>query len=77
MSKPETHTQCSLTKGALEMVSWIPTEVARVGNLVRLKDTDGVWTEGWRVRKTYATMETAECRDRSQDYKRTREASDV
>lgn len=73
----ETHTQCSLTKGPLEMVSWIPSEVAKVGNLVRLKDTEGIWTEGWQVRKVYATMDSPECRERSQDYKRTRKASDV
>ena len=78
MPKPETHTQCSLrspTGG--EMISWIPTKIAKVGNTVRLKDDEGNWTAGWKVAKTYATMPSPDVNERSRDYTRTREASDI
>jgi uncharacterized protein Veg len=78
MPKPETHTQCSLISPAGgEMVSFIPTKVAQVGNVVSLKDDEGRWTHGWRVGAIYTTMPSADVGERSRDYTRTRKASDI
>ena len=48
------YAQCSLTKelpngGLAKLVSFIPIKWAVVGKRLRLKDSEGVWTEGWVV----------------------------
>jgi len=48
------YSQCELRRevagGCQVMVSWIPTDIATVGKMVRLKDVEyGAWTEGWEV----------------------------
>ena len=77
MSKPETHTQCSLSRNGAELVSWIPSKIAVKGATVRLKEEDGSWSEGWVVRATYAIMPSPDVKERSRDYTRTRETSDI
>jgi hypothetical protein len=74
--------QCNMTKetenGVSNTVSWIPEEYAKVGRILKLKNDDDVWVDGWKVvsassgRRSYE-----ECNERSQDYKRTRKASDI
>jgi hypothetical protein len=60
------------------MMSWIPDEKARVGNIVRLRNNaDEEWSEGWLVvaaydRRPYAYLETTE-----RDWTRQRKVSDV
>ena len=58
-------------------MSWIPSKIALKGKTVRLKEEDGTWTEGWKVTATYAVMDSEEQRERSRDYTRTRDASDI
>jgi hypothetical protein len=40
--------QCSMKRGNVTRVEWIPTEYAKVGKVLRLRD-DGVWVDGWVV----------------------------
>ena len=75
--------QCTLAKdqdGASRItVCWIPEKYAKVGKLIGIKGViSGLWEEGWRVcvvgqtRKHYN-----EVFKRAQDYKNTRDASDI
>lgn len=70
------HTQCRLAQGTTKMVSWIPSDIAKVGNTVSVKDEKG-WDRNWIVEETFSTIDTEVMRERSQDYKKTRKASDV
>lgn len=59
-------------------VSWLPKEFAKAGRYVKLKERDQ-WDDGWKVTEAYPTaMRTQEeIVERSQDYKKTRRASDI
>jgi hypothetical protein len=75
------HTQCKLSKDedgrVVNYTAWIPDDVAVVGRTVKLKEDDGTWSEGWRVDERYTTLPYTVVAERSQDYKRTRKASDI
>jgi hypothetical protein len=57
--------------------AWIPSDIAVVGNTVRLKNDDGTWEEDWIVEDTFNTQDWKTVAERSQDYKKTRKASDI
>jgi hypothetical protein len=68
-------TQCRMQRvkdGAIQ-TAWIPSKFAFAHNIVKL-DEDG---ETWRIQETWNTMPSDKVLERSQDYKRTREASDI
>jgi hypothetical protein len=74
--------QCDLSKlvengGVSVTTSWLPERFAKVGRYVKLKRDDDSWEDGWQVVSTGARMKESILRDRSQDYKRTRQASDI
>jgi hypothetical protein len=71
------HIQCKLRRGNTVQTTWIPSKIAVVGNIVNLKEADGSWDDGWEVLETYTGLEWAVLNERSQDYKRTRKASDI
>ena len=57
---------------------WIPSKLAVVGKIIKIKHAvTGAWSEGWRVANVYSVDTTEAVEDRSQDYKRTRKASDI
>jgi hypothetical protein len=61
-----------------ERVAYIPLVKAVKGKIVDLKDEDGTWSRGWRVADDPGRARTFESVNRhSQDYKKTREASDI
>ena len=65
--------QCTLRKGSTEQTSWIPSKFAIIGKFVKLNGDNG-----WEI--TAVGMENRSSDyvdDRSQDYKRTRKASDI
>lgn len=41
--------QCSLKNGNTKTVSWLPEKYAKEGNYLRLKGSEGKWTNGWLV----------------------------
>ena len=51
--------QCTLQKGNTTTVSWIPEEFAKTTKILKLKDRDDVWDDGWRVVQV-GTMRLAE-----------------
>lgn len=46
--------QCHLERrtktGRTETASWLPIRHAKVGNYVKLKESNGEWTDGWAVK---------------------------
>lgn len=84
----ETMTQCKLirtplvNKGNLEtQVTWIPTKYATYRHSIGLREKTlqggAYWDEGWVVDEIYNTLPSRYVLERSQDYKKTREASDI
>ena len=59
-------------------VTWLPKEFAQTGRYVKLKEK-GEWDDGWKVIESYpdAVRTQEEIVERSQDYKKTRRASDI
>lgn len=39
--------------------TWLPAQFCKVGNVLKLKNDDGSWTDGWKVKEVfgYATGE--------------------
>lgn len=76
------YTQCRLKKkteaGSMHQMSWIPTEFAKVGKVIKLRDEDtDVWDDGWVVEAAYSTRSWEEVNKASQLYKHQRKASDI
>lgn len=40
---------CQLVKGNTYEISWIPEKFAKVGDVLKLKQEDGTWDDGWVV----------------------------
>lgn len=71
-----TSTQCKFSKNGLYYTAYIPTELAKVGEYVKIK-LDGDWDDGWKVEAVFTTLPAKYVQERSQDYKQTRKASDI
>jgi len=52
------YTQCMLEKGNMRQVSWIPSKFAVVNAILKLRDSEGIWEDGWKV--TFAGTATDE-----------------
>jgi hypothetical protein len=73
----DTAVQCLLGRGTARQVAWIPSALAMPNKHLRLK-CDDVWEDGWQVlRAGSIALSYAYLRDRSQDYRHTRQASDI
>ena len=65
--------QCELSKGVSIQTSWLPVKFAVVGKFLKLKGDNG-----WEVKKVFDfAMKEDILKERSQDYKKTRLASDI
>ena len=65
--------QCKLKRENTTTTSWIPVKFAKVGKCVKLKDEDGwIVEEVGSLARPYDDVS-----ERSQDYKKTRRASDI
>jgi hypothetical protein len=77
----ETMTQCRLTRDKEIQILWLPTKFAtenrRVGLREKTPQGGAYWDEGWVVDEIYNTLPESYVIERSQDYKKTREASDI
>ncbi len=53
MAKQVFYRQCQLVKrienGELQLVSWMPEPYATAGRVLKLRDADGAWDDGWVV----------------------------
>ena len=69
--------QCLLRCGSMHKTAWIPVEFA-VENKSIIIDEEGGGREFWIVEAVYGKpVSYEEVNERSQDYKRTRKASDI
>lgn len=41
--------QCKLQRKNIQTVAYIPSEFAKVGKVVQIKQEDGSWDDGWTV----------------------------
>ena len=55
---------------------WLPSKFAIVGKIVDI-EADGVDLKGYYIREVWTELPTAVVKERSQDYKKTRRASDI
>lgn len=59
MSKVIYYRQCHMAKkheqGEWRQTSWIPEKFAAVGKVLKLKDSDGQWDDGWIVQTVSQT----------------------
>ena len=75
----KTLTQCLLSQNSdiVFLMSWVPTEWAKVGKRVKIEDkgSEGIY----RVKQVFtnSTMDEKEVIENSQDYRRTRKHSDI
>jgi hypothetical protein len=68
------------TPGAVEtMVSWIPSDKAKKGKIVRLKEfpSDPEWSEGWKVMEVWGKRDGETVEKNADLWKHQREASDI
>ena len=70
------YNQCWLVRGNARQMAWIPAKFAVAGRYLRLTDA-GVSEDGWKVVGVGAKMMEDYVHERSQDYKHTRQASDI
>ncbi len=76
MSKKTYYRQCRLQKGNTHQMSWIPEEFAVKGKIIKLRDEDGVWDDGWKVNEAYSTrLETHDLPDPHSEIKGHRKAT--
>lgn len=69
--------QCLLRKEDRVLTTWIPDSFASVGKLLKLKNDNGEWDDGWKVVETYNRVSEKEVIDNSRDFMRQRKASDI
>ncbi len=48
--------QCELRRGTNVLVTWLPSNFAKVGEVVKLKDVE-TWTDGWQVTQVWGTLD--------------------
>lgn len=78
LMREENYTQCKLRKDNTYQTSWIPSNFAQVGKVVKLRDEEtGIWTDGWIVEATYSSRTWKEVNVASQLHKHQRKASDI
>lgn len=72
----DNHTQCLLKRGNERYTAWIPSKFAIVGDYIKYLE-NRIWSDGWRVEEVYNQLPSNVVFERSQDYKKTRKASDI
>lgn len=68
--------QCWLARGCSRQMAWIPEKFAVAGRYLKLTE-GGISEDGWQVTGVGSRMTQEDVRERGQDYKHTRRASDV
>ena len=70
------YVQCWLRRGPARQMAWVPEKHAVIERFLRLTES-GVSEDGWEVTGAGARQPAEYVRERSQDYKHTRRASDI
>lgn len=71
--------QCKLIKNNTVQQAWIDKRYAVKDKYVKIKQADGTWDDGWLVIEAFDNVQVDSkiVNERSQDYKKTRQASDI
>lgn len=83
MARNKFYTQCKLQRkeeyGSETMTSWIPSDKAVKGLVIKLKEwpSDKRWSEGWEVLEVYSKVEGEKVEGSENDYKNQRKMSDI
>jgi len=82
MENSMNYTQCLLVKEnkdgeVFKTVCWIPSEFAQRYRVLKLKEDNGEWNDGWMVEHSYTTHNEEFVRFHERDFTRQREASDI
>jgi hypothetical protein len=72
MAKTIFYRQCSLKKESSSTISWIPEQFAVLGKVLKLKDDQGVWENGWVVEAVYGRREESQLPDSHRETKQHR-----
>lgn len=81
--RSEFYRQCNLRRQVgpdhfEDIMSWIPDEIAKVGNIVRLRNSaEEEWSENWLVVAAHERQPWSHLKERERDYVNQRKASDV
>ena len=79
--KPQNYRQCHLKKNdgehIWEQVSWIPEPYCVVGKVLKLRDEDGRWDNGWKVTSAGPPSPAASVEAGSRDHLKNRKATDI
>lgn len=72
-----TFQQCKMKRGDKIHTAWIPSKYAKQGEYIKIREK-GEWIDGYCVEEVGSIkMREDFIKERSQDYKRTRQASDI
>jgi hypothetical protein len=75
------YTQCLLSKTIQNkeyvVVAWIPSQFAKVNEIVKIKTPDGQWENGWKVKEIYNQRDEKSVLEHERDYLKQRAASDI
>ena len=75
------YTQCVLKRpsdgGFLVDNAWIPSEFAKLGKVLKIKQDDNIWQDGWKVTSVGTTRNIEWLQTHERDYLHQREASDI
>lgn len=71
----ENHVQCHLANKDSHYHCWLPEKFAKEGKWIQV-ELEGTWYD-FQVMETFTTLPSPMVRERSQDYKKTRKASDI
>lgn len=73
--------QCLLCRktadGEERQYSWIPEPFCVKGKVLKLKNDEGVWTNGWVVLEAWEPRPAKYVEAHERDYKKNRKASDI
>jgi len=73
MAQQQFFRQCTMTKGTISQIAWIPEQFAVLDKYLRLKDEDG-----WQVKSVFANrIDGAYLKEHERNYLTQRKASDI
>ena len=77
MSKNDLYAQCVLKRKNRTMTSWLPMKFSVAGKVLKLKDENDTWEDGWIVAEVGKVLDYDSVREKERDFTKQREASDI
>lgn len=75
--KDEVYTQCKLAKDNVTQVAFIPSCFAKFGELIMIRNKEGVWENGWAVIEVYQTLSKESALTQERAHVRHRKTTDI